>query len=628
MNIKTNFIAIFLFLFVANTVFAQNKLFIDSASVSTSVPDHPRLLLLKGEEKILLKNIKKDAYWSDMHFSVLREADRIINLPLNERKLTGRRLLDVSRNNIQRIFFLSYAYRMTGEKKYSERAEAEMLQIASFRDWNPDHFLDVAEMTLAMAIGYDWNFNRLPEKSKQTIKEAILEKGLKPGMDRKNNWLTAINNWNQVCNTGISMGALAVYEENPTMSVKLLNRAIKSLPISMKEYGPDGAYPEGVGYWNYGTTFNVVFLAALEKIYHTDFGLSEMPGFMKTGLFSQVMVTPAMNTFCHSDAGTKAGFEPAVFWFYAKTKNPALLYNQKKLYENDEKQKYLNDRLFPLALIWGASSGASLSKPAEPKELMWVTKARIPVAVMRSSWNDGKAIFLGFKGGSPSSNHAHMDGGSFFLETNGVKWGLDLGMQSYNQIEVAGVDLWNMSQNSSRWDVFRLNNFAHNTLILNDEKQLVTGNATIQSFSDKDNNMWVTSDISSLYSNAVRKAMRAVSLVDKSYVVVEDVITTGDKPVKLRWNMTTEATKLVKVSDNELLLTFQNKKLFLKIEGVTHIETYFKPAVPSKAYESLNPGVSLMGFEVTLPANSTQSICVFLMPEKVIDYKNYKTVLP
>jgi hypothetical protein len=423
------------------------------------------------------------------------------------------------------------------------------------------------------------------------------------------------------------MGALAVYEENPAMSVKLINRALKSLPISMKEYGPDGAYPEGVGYWGYGTSFNTIFLAAMEKIYHTDFGLSSIPGFMKTGLFSQVMITPGLNSFCHSDAGTRAGFEPTVFWFYAKTKNPALLYNQKKLYENDVKQKYLRDRLFPLALIWGASSGASLSKPIEPKELMWVTKARIPVAIMRSSWNDAKAIFLGFKGGSPSSNHAHMDGGSFFFEANGVKWGLDMGMQSYNQIELAGVDLWNMEQNSSRWDVFRLNNFVHNTLTLNAEKQLVNGNATIENYSDKEDFMWVISDLTSLYANTIQKATRAVSLVEKSYVVIEDKITTADKNVELRWNMTTEATELNKISENVILLKFKDKKLFIKVEGLEKIKPYLKPANPINEFDSSNPGVSLFGFETTLPANSTKTIRLFLMPDNEMSIAAYNSLL-
>jgi hypothetical protein len=615
------------FLVFSICITANSQLSKDSISIATKIPNHPRLLLLKGEEKELLKNIRKDVYWSEMHASVLREADRIITLPLNDRIFEGRRLLNISRSNLQRIFFLSYAYRMTGEKRYSDRAEAEMLQIASFSDWNPNHYLDVAEMTLAMAIGYDWNFNQLSDQSKTTIKEAIISKGLMSSLKTNNSWLRNSNNWNQVCNTGISMGALAVYEENPALSVQLLNRAIKTLPISMNEYSPDGAYPEGIGYWSYGTTFNTFFLAAMEKIYHTDFGLSAIPGFMKTGIFSQVMVSPRLNPFCHSDVGTKIGFEPAVFWFYSKTKNPALLYNQKKLYESDTNKKYLRDRLFPLALIWGASSEASLSNPAEPKELMWLTQSRIPVAVMRSSWGDKNSIYLGFKGGSPSANHAHMDGGSFYFEANGVRWGLDLGMQSYTQIEAAGVDLWNMTQNSSRWDVYRLNNFVHNTLTINNEKQLVNGSATIESYLEKENFMGLVSDLSSLYSNSVKKALRSVELVDKSYVVVEDKITTGDKLVKLRWNMTTEATKLVEVSKNKLLLTYQGKKLYMLVEGVTNLETYYKPATPSKEYESQNPNVSLMGFEVTLPPNTSQTIRVFLMPEKEIEIKGFKSLL-
>ncbi|MEI8087599.1 MAG: DUF4962 domain-containing protein, partial [Paludibacter sp.] len=340
-------------------------------SVDAKMINHPRLLLLKGAEKDLLKNINKDRYWRDMHAALLVETDKMLDLPYNDHKLIGKRLLDVCRDNLRRIFFLSYAYRMTGDEKYSDRAEAEMLQIAAFQDWNPQHFLDIAEMTLAMAIGYDWNYDRLSAKSRKIISESIIEKGLKPSMENSHNyWLKEINNWNQVCNTGISMGALAVYEENPGRSVELLNRAIQSLPNAIKEYGPDGAYPEGVGYWGYGTTFNTIFLDAMEQIYHSDFGLTKAPGFMDTGLFLQHMITPAMNPFCYSDAGQKCSFEPAVLWFYGKTKNPALLFNQKKFYEADTKQKYLRDRLFPVALLWGAGCGASLSKATEPTELM------------------------------------------------------------------------------------------------------------------------------------------------------------------------------------------------------------------------------------------------------------------
>lgn len=95
--------------------------------------DHPRLLLPKGTEKKLLKQINRDAVWKEIHTATLGEADRIITLPVNERIKTGMRLLAVSRENLRRIFILSYAYRMTGQEKYLVRAEQEMLKAASFR---------------------------------------------------------------------------------------------------------------------------------------------------------------------------------------------------------------------------------------------------------------------------------------------------------------------------------------------------------------------------------------------------------------------------------------------------------------------------------------------------------------
>ena len=84
----------------------------------------------------------------------------MLGLPVNER-VVGTAFAGNLRENLRRILFLGFAYRMTGEKRYSDRAEAEMLKAASFSDWNPSHFLDVAEMTAALAIGYDWLYPKL-----------------------------------------------------------------------------------------------------------------------------------------------------------------------------------------------------------------------------------------------------------------------------------------------------------------------------------------------------------------------------------------------------------------------------------------------------------------------------------
>ena len=191
-------------------------------TAETPVPSHPRILLLKGEEKALKKQINADPYWKEIHTELLLEADRIVELPVNQRIKIGKRLLHVSRENLRRVFDLSYAYRITGQKKYALRAEQEMLAAAAFSDWNPSHFLDVGEMTMALAIGYDWLYDRLPASSRETIRKAIIEKGLKASLNEEDAWfLRAEHNWNQVCNAGILYGALAVYENETDFAVSL-----------------------------------------------------------------------------------------------------------------------------------------------------------------------------------------------------------------------------------------------------------------------------------------------------------------------------------------------------------------------------------------------------------------------
>lgn len=58
---------------------------------------------------------------------------------------------------------------MTADSRFLERARQEMLAVASFSDWNPSHFLDVAEMTVVMCIGYDWLYDDLPPISGQDV---------------------------------------------------------------------------------------------------------------------------------------------------------------------------------------------------------------------------------------------------------------------------------------------------------------------------------------------------------------------------------------------------------------------------------------------------------------------------
>jgi hypothetical protein len=591
---------------------------------SQKLPSHPRLLMMKGEEKSLKKAIMKDAEWQNVNNAILDEADQIIGLPLNERIKEGKRLLAVSRENLRRIFVLSYAYRMTGKKDYLKRAESEMLKAASFSDWNPSHFLDVGEMTMALAIGYDWLYDKLSPETRKTIESAIIEKGLKPSYDKHYNWfVNAVNNWNQVCNAGVSYGALAIWEKDPELCSSIVNRAIEKIALPMEHYAPDGAYPEGGGYWEYGTSFCVMFLSAIEKAFGTDFGLSQKPGFLKTGEYILNIVTPNLNLFSYSDNGSRAFLSPAMFWFYDKTKDPSILYNQIRLYQRDGTRRIRKDRLAPAMVIWGAS--ASLSNPVKPSRLYWKASGDNPVCFMRTAWDDTSAIFTGMKMGSPSVNHAHMDVGSFIMEADGVRWAIDMGGENYYRLESRGVDLWNMNQDSQRWDVFRYNNFAHNTLTFNHKLQKVDGKAEITGYSDSENDMYVISDLTPVYKGQVKSAKRAVSLINKEYVVVEDKIETSNRYTMATWTLVTPANAKV-ISNDVLLLEKDGKKLYVKVSGPESIRWHISPAVSPFSFDSPNPGVSIVGFDTDLKRSATQNIVVRLIPEENKDVR-YESVI-
>lgn len=113
--------------------------------------------------------------------------------------------------------------------------------------------------------------------------------------------------------------------------------------------------------------------------------------------------------------------------------------------------------------------------------------------------------------------------------------------------------MWNSRQNSQRWDVFRYNNFAHNTLSFNHKYQDVKGKAQIDGYSDQENNMYVISDLTPVYKDQVKSAKRAVSLVNKEYVVVEDLIEATKRFTMMTWTMVTPASAEI-VADNVMLL--------------------------------------------------------------------------
>jgi hypothetical protein len=237
---------------------------------------------------------------------------------------------------------------------------------------------------------------------------------------------------------------------------------------------------------------------------------------------------------------------------------------------------------------------------------------------MRTSWNSKNAVFVGFKAGSPYVNHGHMDVGSFVMDANGERWIMDFGMQDYNSLESAGVDLWNKSQNSERWQVFRYNNHAHNTLTVNDKLQIVSGNAVINSYSNQSDMMNAVSDISAVYNGQLKKAVRGIAIVDNQYVTIRDEVETLGSETIIRWNLVTSASVTI-TGANTAELVKNGKKLVLKVLEPVNVTMKTWSTVSPNSYDAANTGTIMTGFEATIPANSRVPLTVLLLPDGAVE---------
>ena len=122
-------------------------------------------------------------------------------------------------------------------------------------------------------------------------------------------------------------------------------------------------------------------------------------------------------------------------------------------------------------------------------------------------------------------------------------------------------------------------------------------------------------DLTEIYKGQVAKAIRGIAIVDKSFVVVRDEIETLDSSITIRWTMLTPAT--VKISgNNSAELIQKGRKLLLQVEASSGIVMKTWSTDPPNSYDAPNPGTTLVGFEITVPAHTKTAFNVKLIPEK------------
>ncbi|HEX6227697.1 MAG TPA: heparinase II/III family protein [Chryseolinea sp.] len=526
--------------------------------------ESPRLVLTTALEKNLKRKIKSDALVKNYFEAIKLNAQQIQQAPLLTRKVEGRRLLAVSREMLYRMNILGMLYRLEKNATVLKRIDDELKAVCNFSDWNPSHYLDVAEMSMAVAIAIDWAGHDLPASTKALAIGALIDKGINPSYSQspQPSWINGTNNWNQVCHGGMIAASIVIAEKDPELAAKTIRRALDGMPNALRQYGPDGLYPEGATYWGYGTSFSVITSSMLSSAFGTDFGIAKYPAFIASADFRLLSVAPSGWYYNFADCGDKGGAtgDITLAWFAQQTGNALYLERDKFMQSPDSMGKL--PRLAGAGLVW-LSQFENRTETQLPTA--WKGDGDNPVAIFKSDPSDPRNYYFGGKGGRATISHGNMDAGSFIFELDGVRWVIDPGNQEYHEIEKTGFNLWGNCQNCERWTLLTKNNYGHSTLTVNNALHVNNGFAPISDYKGGDKPE-VTIDMSKVFGGLLNSASRRFLKENNHSILIEDKFNLSDSTKSITWQLMTTAD--VRIVKGGATLTQDGKEL--KLENLSH----------------------------------------------------------
>lgn len=443
------------------------------ATRAADLPPHPRLLLTPAKVERIRDRVAADPLLALVRDATIVAADKALTRRTCEHRIPdGKRLLAESRAAIHVVLHTGMAWRLTGDRRYLDRCVKELDAACALPDWNPSHFLDVAEMATAVALGLDWLHADLDEAHRDRYRAALVAKAIRPAeaVFAKGGWWTkASNNWSQVCGAGIAVACAAIAEDQAGLDASLFTKCLALLHDCERFY-EGGGYPEGPSYWDYGTSYHALGLAVADAVGEPVVVSRGMAG---SAEFMAQIRGPSGLLFNFADASPRAdAFVPARGWLIdwmpvaadARMATCALalardLRRGLAALEPGLRRDGGNDRFFPLHLLW---------LPDEPRLCIGLDSlhgvgGEQPVVTIRTFPADGRdPAFIALKGGTPRANHGHMDVGSFVYDAHGRRWVHDLGGDDYNLPGYFGKE---------RFDYFRLSARSHNVLLIDGRAQ-------------------------------------------------------------------------------------------------------------------------------------------------------------
>lgn len=533
--------------------------------------NHPRLFIKDADIKTMRRQIANGSnpYLESLHNQMIKTADTKgmdETLLSYDPSTSTETLLPTIRLALTRIVSDAYAYRFTKDKSYLKHVETDITTVCdNMAVWNSNYDLERGEIALAFAIAYDWLYKQL----KPAMKQRMLDFFQTEIFEKLENarFYKMTNNWNLVMNCGISLAALATYEQWPDKARAIIEKSVESNPIGLTNiYAPDGASPEGPGYWGYATNFESIMLMAFEDCLGTDFGLSATEGFDKANRYRAFCVDGLSYYYNYADCSSRARVASGSWYLALKFNDTSTLSWEVEMLPKD---KYVGDRTLFLAIASAYRLGRFSCTASD--EHVFQARGEVPIAVLRKGWGEQDA-YLGIKGGKCHSSHAHMDQGSFVYDLDGVRWVAEYPHEAYENYRRIlkkydeSANLFSFAQDSWRWQLFAYSPLQHSTLTIDGQLFDVEANADVLYAKEEEGRLSAAVDLSKLYFCKITSATRTAVITETGELEIVDEFTVGPEDINCRWSFVSMATP--KVSDTGIILSKKDKSMILKADGI------------------------------------------------------------
>ena len=410
---------------------------VHSFGKTAGVPVDSGLFFSKSDIPRIRENAKlpffKEMWDSVVNVDFEKEKDVIKNADLNKHW----ECLNPITKTLQNSAFITL---LNDDKRHEELARMAIDKILEFKEW--DYFmvkgtdkiigLQMGPAALiAMCLAYDWLGERLDNDTKERMIKGIVDKGVSSCYNSLYNmrnpeqsglWVLIptspmkfeadTKRWPYILNhtnlkvipvAGLTFASVLLHGKHPEAK-KWLEMSRWGVETVTKIYYKDGAYDEGVGYWDYSTRHIIMAVELLKRNLNIDYtGEMNFKGSIK---FVLQMTAPFKDfefaTVNFSDAGMNPDAS-AGFWVAKQFKDGLAQYTA--AYEAGRRN------------VFGMIYYDGTVKPIPPTDKDRDVKFEIGWIVSRTGWTENDSL-LAFRGGNPA-NHEHADRNSFIFQAFG-----------------------------------------------------------------------------------------------------------------------------------------------------------------------------------------------------------------